>query len=756
MYFEVTDITNAIEDGTFHKKYNPETLLPEDKLLLQERVNEKNENGETPLIVAAKQKPENLPLVECLLGLGANIAACKASGVTALMVAVLHKNMATAELLIRSGADVDAIDKDGDTALMMAISKNAVEMVSLLMQYGAKTAWENNQGKTNLDIAKKNGNKSINNSLSDIGQTLCNSVARPTNPVAVQKLLSAGAQINYRDESGNTPLILSARANPEITELLLEQGATVDLRNESGQTALMKAVLSGSARTVKILIDAGADVNARDDDGDTPLILSALSNDRWTTSILINEGADLTATNKDAKTALMIAIEEESSEVVEELSTITAALKVAIEKDDIALIRRLVSYGASLNKDTEPYTIALIKLFSGDGFTMGKFNLLIENGADINGKDGRVLHTLLCNDGFTREKFDLLIGCGADINEKDRYEDSLLYNLLRSEYFTEEKLSLLIKHGADINQKNRFGDTLLMQLFSIFPKHLIRERFDLLIANGADVNARNDSKETPIMQLVHCLIETLSYRSEDDADRDWEWLLDALALLIKLGANINAQDDSGRTALMRAIIFNSFCYWVEGDFSDGEEEECLEELEKKGTGSEVFFVVDELLKNGADINISDNDGETALLHALDRLLIPDRFKTILTYEEDEEDDVYWNDEKVPASSSIDIFGVYNKNAIPVISKLLALGADVNAQNLEGTTAIMMIASMDESHFQQGQREEIVELLLSSGANPAIQDSEGKSGLMYAKENLDVYKTNVYWRINDAFYNQPSK
>ena len=44
-------------------------------------------------------------------------------------------------------------------------------------------------------------------------------------------------------------------------------------------------------------------------------------------------------------------------------------------------------------------------------------------------------------------------------------------------------------------------------------------------------------------------------------------------------------------------------------------------------------------------------------------------------------------------------------------------------------------------------------MIKSGADVKAKSSDGKTVLDYAKENKNIYNTDVYWELNDAFYNQ---
>jgi len=98
-----------------------------------------------------------------------------------------------------------------------------------------------------------------------------NTLAKAGNIVSMQSLLSHGANIEGRSVHFKTPLMSAAESgNGKTVLFLLSRGADVNARNDSG-SVLMWAVASGNAGIVRVLIAHGADVNWRSSLGDTAL-----------------------------------------------------------------------------------------------------------------------------------------------------------------------------------------------------------------------------------------------------------------------------------------------------------------------------------------------------------------------------------------------------------------------------------------------------------------------------------------------------
>ncbi len=88
----------------------------------------------------------------------------------------------------------------------------------------------------------------------------------------IKELLSAGAQLDARDEKGRTPLHEAAFwGRVEAIKALLSAGAQLDARDKYGNTPLHEAAWGGKVEAIKALLSAGAQLHARNEAGETPL-----------------------------------------------------------------------------------------------------------------------------------------------------------------------------------------------------------------------------------------------------------------------------------------------------------------------------------------------------------------------------------------------------------------------------------------------------------------------------------------------------
>ena len=117
-------------------------------------------------------------------------------------------------------------------------------------------------------------------------------------------LLEKGAEIEAKDNDGNTPLhSASIREHLEVVKLLLEKGADVNAKSNAGQTPLHSASMDEYTEVMKLLLERGSDVNAKDHDGRTPLHEASRHGHPEAMKLFLEKGVDVNAKDNDGKTA---------------------------------------------------------------------------------------------------------------------------------------------------------------------------------------------------------------------------------------------------------------------------------------------------------------------------------------------------------------------------------------------------------------------------------------------------------------------
>ncbi|KAI8060693.1 ankyrin repeat-containing domain protein [Gongronella butleri] len=92
------------------------------------------------------------------------------------------------------------------------------------------------------------------------------------NVAKVQELIDSGADVNFKDHAGWVPLHEAAlKGQVEVAEVLISHGAMLNVRGYGDDTPLHDACANGFAPMVQLLVDHGADVYAINADHEQPL-----------------------------------------------------------------------------------------------------------------------------------------------------------------------------------------------------------------------------------------------------------------------------------------------------------------------------------------------------------------------------------------------------------------------------------------------------------------------------------------------------
>lgn len=91
----------------------------------------------------------------------------------------------------------------------------------------------------------------------------------------ISDLLKKGADIDFSDQNGWTPLLYATYGNREdVVRLLLKKGADPNMQDLQGRTPLMFAILFRRKNIMKLLLEHKADILKQDCEGWTALDFS--------------------------------------------------------------------------------------------------------------------------------------------------------------------------------------------------------------------------------------------------------------------------------------------------------------------------------------------------------------------------------------------------------------------------------------------------------------------------------------------------
>ncbi|NWY74732.1 HACE1 ligase, partial [Erithacus rubecula] len=174
------------------------------------------------------------------------------------------------ELLSNSKFDVNyAFGRVKRSLLHIAANCGSVECLVLLLKKGANPNYQDISGCTPLHLAARNGQKKC-----------------------MSKLLEYSADVNICNNEGLTAIHwLAVNGRTELLHDLVQHVSNVDVEDAMGQTALHVACQNGHKTTVQCLLDSGADINRPNVSGATPLYFACSHGQRDTAQILLMRGA---------------------------------------------------------------------------------------------------------------------------------------------------------------------------------------------------------------------------------------------------------------------------------------------------------------------------------------------------------------------------------------------------------------------------------------------------------------------------------
>src|SRR6266581_1399643 len=412
--------------------------------------------------------------------------------------AVMKGNKVAVRSLLQKKADVNAPQTDGTTALHWAVRLDDLETAELLIRSGANVSAATRAGATPLQLAATNGNAAM-----------------------IEKLIKAGADPNAPlTKYGDAALMMAARTGkPDAIKVLLDNGAQINATETwGGTTALMWAVSEGHPDAVKMLVGRGANVNVR-------------------SKIVPSEGRRGGSTSNSSVTSAPRDPQPGEKPKKDYYGGFTP-LHFAVRQGDMESARLLVAAAADVNAITADGKGPLELAIYNGNYEIAAF--LIDSKAKVNHADAEGFTPLFwavdrrnmeTNPGMpwmvTLDPLPLikkLLASGADPN-------AFVDNIPTSR-----------RSALNLTPRTTFATALARAAFSAD-----LELVEILLSYGADPNIASGHDETALMQAAgYAWIDGYS-RGKSNAER-----LQVIKLLVELGANVNAADDMGITALMAA------------------------------------------------------------------------------------------------------------------------------------------------------------------------------------------------------------
>ncbi|XP_049997807.1 kinase D-interacting substrate of 220 kDa isoform X1 [Alexandromys fortis] len=331
--------------------YVEEENIPALKALLEKckDVDERNECGQTPLMIAAEQG--NVEIVKELIKNGANCNLEDLDNWTALISASKEGHIHIVEELLKCGANLEHRDMGGWTALMWACYKGRTDVVQLLLSHGANPSvtglqysvypiiWAAGRGHADIvHLLLQNGAKV--NCSDKYGTTPLVWAARKGHLECVKHLLAMGADVDQEGANSMTALIVAVKGGyTQSVKEILKRNPNVNLTDKDGNTALMIASKEGHIEIVQDLLDAGTYVNIPDRSGDTVLIGAVRGGHVEIVRALLQKYADIDIRGQDNKTALYWAVEKGNATMVRDILQCNPDTEICTKDGETPLIK---------------------------------------------------------------------------------------------------------------------------------------------------------------------------------------------------------------------------------------------------------------------------------------------------------------------------------------------------------------------------------------------------------------------------------
>ncbi|XP_060585014.1 transient receptor potential cation channel subfamily A member 1 homolog isoform X3 [Ruditapes philippinarum] len=243
----------------------------------------------------------NEDCISCLLDNGANLESKDKDNFTPLLLAACYGHAKSVELLINRGADMSVEDKNDRTAVYLAAEEDQLDVLEVLLRHNKEKYMVNHRDECS------NGPLHIASKLGHLRIVKC--------------LLNNGADLFCKNDMEQTPIHMASVNGwtSVVREIVSKEKNTMSDGDEDSNTALHLAASGGHVKLVETLLSLGAEPEVRNSALRTPLACAAAQGYMKTVKVLAESDAMIDATDKVDMTPLLLASMNGHANVVDYL-----------------------------------------------------------------------------------------------------------------------------------------------------------------------------------------------------------------------------------------------------------------------------------------------------------------------------------------------------------------------------------------------------------------------------------------------------